>query len=290
MFSHLIKFAKTSKNLRVTILTLLFCALSFCFGLNHFGSHCSGLSPAQAETRHFEDDPAFTGDPQVFNIHVLGQKIDNLETTIKFTEEDLIDGKILITGEAATDAGTIETVEATLNEGKIFQRAQGKNRWRFAFVPQDGEKYEFSARATDSTGSSSYFDDCPTITIKYSKYTTQQEVSRWFKAFRESYIMEDLKKCMDLISPEYTEGYATFKAELKKEFDTAENLNLNLYLTNLTENEPEDEVIVSFSFNKNLNGQASRGQSKIVLQEEKTSKGYQWKMVSLSGDRFAGTE
>ncbi|MBU0686325.1 MAG: hypothetical protein KKB81_00530 [Candidatus Margulisbacteria bacterium] len=238
----------------------------------------------------FTEDLEMTGDPQVFNVYILDKKLDDIDFVVKFAERDLWNGMVYISGEAKTDIGIIDVVEVTLDEGQSYQNAKGTDQWEFSFTPKNNHEYVFSARAKDSTGSSSYFDDLNMITIKYAKYSTPQEVALWLKDFRAAYNMEDLGKCMGLISDDFADGKSAFEKELDNEFKASENIQINIYPSNIDVNNEDDEVVVSFAFRKEKSGAVFNGKSQILLRKEQSGSTNVWKLIQIRGDRFAGQD
>ena len=236
----------------------------------------------------FEEDLEMSGYPEIFNVYIMDKKLADLDFFVKFTVKDLINGQIIISGEARTDIGTIEGIEITLDEGRSVQKAIGKTKWSFNFEPKDNQEYIFSARAADSTGSQSYFNDLNMIEIHYAKLSVKQELSIWFKKFRENYNAEKAKACHDLFSEEDFIGYETLEKELNNEFKKYNDLGIKFFLSNIKINEFEDEAIVSFAFKKERTGATYFGKSKALFKKDETKKGKLWKLAQLRGDRFAG--
>jgi hypothetical protein len=235
------------------------------------------------------DDEFLAGNPAVFDICIQGKNLNQIGSILRLTEKDLEEGRIIITGKAQTDLGSIEAVEVTLNEGKTFSTADGTDNWEFTFTPQDGKEYEVAARARDTTKSVSYFDDMMSVTIQYSKYTPNQQMALWFKSFREAFNDENVKKCLGLISHDFEDGYTNMQNRLKKEFSDSENLGVSFYLDNISLNQDEDEAVVSFSFKKEFNDKTVNGKAKAYLRREQVKSGLPWKLVRLEGDNFIAT-
>ncbi|TLP40513.1 hypothetical protein [Arcobacter arenosus] len=92
------------------------------------------------------DDIGFVDD-----ITINGREFESLEQrTIEFYEEDLKDGKVVITGLLESTEKTIGVddlfVEISTNGGKSWFRASGHDDWEFSFEPKIGYIYEFSLR------------------------------------------------------------------------------------------------------------------------------------------------
>jgi len=139
-------------------------------------------------------------------------------------------GEILIEGEAVAYGGNVGKVEVSLDGGRSWQEAEGRERWHYRFVPVPHRPYDLTLRVTDSNGVSSHpLVDFGLVRLTYIPVMLVELVQQKAEELALAYMSRDLERYMGLISRDYVNyprGWMKLKKAIEYDFKSLNNVVL----------------------------------------------------------------
>lgn len=168
--------------------------------------------------------------PSISSARIGGVELKGTKA-FSLTREDLtIRGEVLIEGEAEAAEGRVDKVEVSLDGGRTWQEATGRERWHYRFVPVPRYPYQFTVRATDSTGTTSVpLVDFGLVQLTYLPMTLAELVQMKAQDLALAYMSRDLERYMALISRNYLNyprGWIRLRKAIEYDFKSLNNIVL----------------------------------------------------------------
>lgn len=165
--------------------------------------------------------------PVVYLESVNNITIEDFFSVFNVNKSGLVGGKIIIRGTAEADTCEIDSAEVSLDDGGIWEEAEGAYSWYYEFTPADGT-YMVTARATDIIGNTS--DNSQTLEIEYSALTDEDIVFDAFDKLIQAYLDEDRSAFIDLTSPDFTSNYDSIEDVNQLENSLSDKFLANEYI------------------------------------------------------------
>jgi len=171
--------------------------------------------------------------PSIAGVRIAEKSADNFNEFSVLTRENLVSGKIEVSGAAVPgqnilnysieviakdkeetetplgkvavilDLSAIEKVEVSIDNGMGWEKANGTTDWRYSFRPTDEEKYKIKVQATDVIGHTSEKQFEPYI-LKYSYKTDEEKLKNVFDTMMRAFLDEDRTTFMKSVSQEFS--------------------------------------------------------------------------------------
>jgi hypothetical protein len=149
----------------------------------------------------------------------IGKKELKGATGVTIIKGDLTrSGKILIKGTADGGGPQVKKVEVSLDGGKTWKEAQGRESWDYRFTPVANKDYELSCRLTNTAGVISDPKAFGFIKLTYLPITLWELVQRRADELARAYMSRDLGQYMGLISRKY-QNYPRSQHRLRRTID-----------------------------------------------------------------------
>ena len=146
------------------------------------------------------------GEPVVEVEYVAELAAADITTRADVYRDSLEDGKLVITGTAASDNCEVDRVEVSVDNGASWAQTEDTASWRYEFAPSDGE-YDILARAFDTLGTQSQ-DMFQPVEITYYSKTEEDNLREAFVAMIQAYQDKNTSGFMDYVSSMYSSSYA----------------------------------------------------------------------------------
>jgi len=197
--------------------------------------------------------------------------LEDVDDTLWLSKDDLdYQGDILISGSASDDAFPVTGVEWSIDGGFEWNRAEGTERWRFRFVPEEGFEYEVMLRVTNAAGIVSDPLDIGPWYISYKDIGYYDIAEGFMESFFGAIENADITALEELISDDFDGNMAGnfSKNELVDEaylhlVDYREDITVDWSIIRV--NSTNDTIIVTASGTSDVNGGADSGTMKIWL-------------------------
>jgi len=128
-------------------------------------------------------------------------------------------GEAVLYGEADGGEAPVQEVEVSLDGGRGWQRAEGRERWEFSFRPFPDETYRLAIRVRNAAGDLSDYRRFGVIEVKFFPGTLSELLQGRLYDLALAYMGKDLEGYMALISRNY-KNYPRGWHRLRKAIDT----------------------------------------------------------------------
>ena len=206
------------------------------------------VSLAQAAWWEFgrqDNEPAIT-DLKLNSVDVVWA-----EDKVTLSPEDLVQGEIIIRGQADIRKGIIGLVEISLDDGKSWSKAELGERGLFSyeFRPEIGRSYGFRIRAFSTTGVSTDEED-HSFTLSVTTLSNVDEVRRTFMALLHSYMDENRIEFMRYVSEDFEGDRMVLEDAISDDFRWLDQIRIQPYISRIVNFDQEYQVY--FTFNRQV--------------------------------------
>lgn len=171
---------------------------------------------------------------KAYNPTITSAKIGKKElvgaTGVTIIKGDLTrEGKVVIRGKAMGGVEPISTVEVSLDAGRSWQLANGKEEWEYRFKPLPQQTYYLTFRTTDAAGVTS--PPTKVVPLTYLPITLWELIQRQADLLAKAYMSRDLERYMGLISTNYQQyprGNQRLRRLIARDFRSLNNIVLHL--------------------------------------------------------------
>ncbi len=227
---------------------------------------------------------AYAQEPQTIalsNIQICGQDITNLQK-LYLTSDDLVGGRVKVTGAVKAETGGIDRVEISINGGVDWEvlTLMGEESWEFSFVPENETEYIVIALAFDMKGTPS---EPAGIVLAYRQITHEDLIRYLFESLVIAYNNKNPVKFLVHFDPEQYPGYLTWEEKIKSTFADNERLSLKITIPRIEITGNNAVVTVDWSKRWVKDsfdlGSDAQGTTTVTLVKTGT-----WKIVSLKDE------
>lgn len=160
----------------------------------------------------------------------IGKKELKGATGVTIIKGDLArSGEILIKGTADGGGSQVKKVEVSLDGGKTWKEAQGRESWRYRFTPVANKGYGLSCRVTNAQGVISDPLAFGVVKLTYLPITLWKLIQQKADELAKAYMSRDLERYMGLISTNYQNyprGQHRLRRTIDKDFKFLNNIVL----------------------------------------------------------------
>ncbi len=189
-----------------------------------------GLSfPAQAIWWLFGDQEM---PPQVKNIYIGNARGIDIEEQLIITQDQLIDGQLVIRGSAYSQKAPIAQVRVSSDRGENWDTATiakpGNNvSFIYELDVETGQEYEISFQAVDLQGNESEVWDSGYYSVLVSERSIEEIIEEVLKEMVSAYASEDLYAFMNNVALEYRSGLDILENAIRSDFDSYQDLSID---------------------------------------------------------------
>jgi len=238
------------------------------------------LSLAWGATPHKLDKPSITS-------AAIGKKALKGASGVTIIKGDLArSGEVLIVGKAEGGGGGIAKVEVSLDGGETWQEAQGKESWRYRFIPIANKDYELTIRITNTAGVVSDPKAFGFIKLTYLPLTLWELVQQQADKLAKAYMSRDLERYMGLISRDYQQyprGWQRLRRTIHNDFKSLNNIVLRFTVNQVYE--LEGAIMAEMQWRLTYAGLAKPETGYVEIHFDPTD---QVKVILQEKDRYFG--
>jgi hypothetical protein len=215
----------------------------------------------------------------------IGKKELKGATGVSIIKGDLArSGEIFIVGTAEGGGGQVKKVEVSLDGGKTWKEAQGRESWRYRFKPLPRNSYELTLRATNTAGVISDQKAFGSIKLTYLPITLWELVQQRADELAKAYMSRDLERYMGLISKDYQQyprGWQRLRRTIHNDFKSRNNIVLRFTVDQVYE--LEGAIMADMHWRLTYAGLAMPEEGYIEIHFDPTD---QLKIVLQEKDRY----
>lgn len=197
---------------------------------------------------------------------------------------DLIGGRLVITGGAGSDLCYIKKVEVSADNGSTWSKAVGSSGWSYGFIPRDGD-YEILARAYDNDENLSDEMFMP-LELTYFSKTKEEILQEAFEEILRAYQDRDADTIISKTASNYSssgdsiEDRGRLDSALNGRFLDISSVYLRYRVESVTVSGSSGRVTFSWDTNQSGSGYSKTGT--FIFQKEGRP---DWKMVTVEDSR-----
>jgi len=197
-----------------------------------------------------------------------------------------LNGEVLLAGKAEGGGKQITKVEVSLDGGKTWKEAQGRESWRYSFIPVPRKTYELTLRAANAAGICSDFKTFGMVKLSYLPITLSALISRRTDELATAYMSRDLERYMSLISKgyhRYPEGLQRLRRVINNDFKSRNNIVLRFTVNQVFE--LEGAIMADIRWRLTYAGLAKPEEGYVEIQFDPVD---QLKILVQEKDRYFG--
>jgi hypothetical protein len=173
----------------------------------------------------------------------IGKKELRGATGVTIIKGDLTrSGEVLIVGTAGGGGGQVTKVEVSLDGGKTWKVAAGKDTWQYRFIPFPNNTYYLTLRVTNADAVISDPKAFGVVKLTYLPITLWELIQQKVDELAKAYMSRDLEQYMGLISrnyQNYPRGQHRLRRTIAKDFKFLNNIVLRFTVDQVFELEGE---------------------------------------------------
>ena len=224
---------------------------------------------------------------EIFEVKVEGKDAPNLIEEFSFYKEDLIRGRINITGKAKSKEAAISKVEVSTDGGRTWQEAEGKENWQFSFYPEEG-LHKIKFLVSDTEGNMATMGD---LRIIYTKFRPEEAILKLLDKIGEAYAEENLQKFLSCFSISRYPDYIKFKEAIQRDFQYFRNIRTFKRIKNYNISEDQRAAFYDVLWKSKYIDirDNSKGLRSAIINMYLTKEQGLWKVASMKNNIVFGT-
>lgn len=231
-------------------------------------------------------EPVVASEPPVIrSILVNNQNSERLSGgALTLQKDDLLNGKIVISGEAYAENNSLQRVEVSLDGGRRWFSAEGTVRWSYVFSPVNDASYEITVRAFNKSGVRSESGFSNALSLTYQKTSNKELITQSLGNLIRSYNIEDTQGFLAEVADNFFKGKDTLQNNLESAFSVWDNIKLsisNLVIDIVSSSQANAQFRWAKSYQEYGIANSTSGSLQMTFKKDSD-----WKIVSYSGDEL----